>query len=1366
MSINKYLSLDGLKEYDTLIKVKITETGSDSISYTDEKIENMVGLSSVEAQINAHNVYTSAHNDIRAFIVDLETKLNNFLDVDDATSDQLSEVLTLIANNKGTLESITTNKINVDDIVDNLTTAVASKVLSANQGVIIKGLIDALQKELDDHSHAIEDISGLQHALDGKAASSHGTHVTYSTTAPLMDGTASAGSASAVARSDHKHPTDTTRASKTDLDELKTALNKKANDYSIELYNGTGGNPKPVKFTTVNYSTCNSENGVAIKIGMVSGHGNGTSYAFLEDAIIRVTHTGNVEVDNFKYYGAETTYDGARQYGDIFWVNDTTNKIVDFYCLMGQYARVNMIPYKRLTYSSGGSVTQYTSCTVYSSGTREWANSSNIALTADLNSAISTKADAYHTHSIDNVTSLKDTLDGKVMQADFDAHKDSNMLHTNETERLNWNSAYTHSQTAHAPSDAQPNQNAFSNIAVSGQSTISADTTTDTLTLAGNNVAITTDVANDKVTISVADGSTSAKGIVQLTDSTSNTSTTTAATPNSVKLAYDLANQAKTAAATAQETAEGKAAASHSHTVSNITDLTATAIELNYMDGVTSNVQTQLDNKAKSVHTHTISNVEKLQDTLDAKVPTSRTVNGKPLSDNISLSPADVGAAPSSHSHNDLYYTVDEINTQIDALEEELKTHTHAIEDISGLQHALDGKAASSHGIHVSYSDTDPMMDGTASAGSASTVARSDHKHPTDTSRASKTEFDSHNNNTTKHITSTERTNWNAAKTHADSAHAPSNAEKNQNAFSNIKVGSITVAADAATDTLELVGDNVTITPDATNDKITIAVAISSTSEAGIVKLTNSTSSTSTTTAATPSSVKSAYDLANQAKTNAATAQTMADDAYTLAESKADSLSDLGVTATAAELNKMDGVTATTTELNYVDGVTSNIQTQLNGKQATITGGATTIASSNLTASRALISNSSGKVAVSDVTSTELGYLDGVTSSIQTQLNAKAASDHTHSEYMTTTDPVGTGSFSMNRLAGTTVGTNSFAFGSHCEASGSYSFACGAPTPSYPDPPTFTSATAYASFAEGIGTTSSGTASHAEGNCTTASGSYSHAEGIRSTASGSYSHAEGYQAKASGEASHAEGYCTTADKYQHASGKYNAKTTAPNIYNTQDSTNKDAVFMVGCGTMTAAKNAFRVSSGGKCFSSSAFEATGADFAELFEWTDGNPNNEDRRGLFVALDGEKIRLANAKDDYIGVISGAQAFIGNSASEEWHDKYLTDVFGTKLSQEVEVPEEVDEMTGEVIAPATITTQYILNPDYNPDEEYIMRENRKEWGIVGLLGQIVMIDDGTCIVGGRVEPSANGIGTASNNGYRVMKRIDENHIKVLVK
>ena len=73
----------------------------------------------------------------------------------------------------------------------------------------------------------------------------------------------------------------------------------------------------------------------------------------------------------------------------------------------------------------------------------------------------------------------------------------------------------------------------------------------------------------------------------------------------------------------------------------------------------------------------------------------------------------------------------------------------------------------------------------------------------------------------------------------------------------------------------------------------------------------------------------------------------------------------------------------------------TNLQTSLDSKQASITGGASTIASSNLTANRALISNGSGKVAVSAVTSTELGYLDGVTSNIQTQLDNKVPSSRT-----------------------------------------------------------------------------------------------------------------------------------------------------------------------------------------------------------------------------------------------------------------------------------------------------------------------------------------------------------------------------------
>jgi hypothetical protein len=86
---------------------------------------------------------------------------------------------------------------------------------------------------------------------------------------------------------------------------------------------------------------------------------------------------------------------------------------------------------------------------------------------------------------------------------------------------------------------------------------------------------------------------------------------------------------------------------------------------------------------------------------------------------------------------------------------------------------------------------------------------------------------------------------------------------------------------------------------------------------------------------------------------------------------------------------KVAASAVTNAELAHLTGVTGGIQAQLNGKQATISGAASTIAGANLSASRALVSNSSGKVAASGVTESELGRLSGVTGAIQTQLNAK-----------------------------------------------------------------------------------------------------------------------------------------------------------------------------------------------------------------------------------------------------------------------------------------------------------------------------------------------------------------------------------------
>ena len=109
------------------------------------------------------------------------------------------------------------------------------------------------------------------------------------------------------------------------------------------------------------------------------------------------------------------------------------------------------------------------------------------------------------------------------------------------------------------------------------------------------------------------------------------------------------------------------------------------------------------------------------------------------------------------------------------------------------------------------------------------------------------------------------------------------------------------------------------------------------------------------------------------------------------ATTAAGALTKLGLTATAAELNKLDGVTTTTDQLNYLNKTTGDVQTQLDGKQATIIGAAATIVKDNLDASKALVSDANGKVAASTTTATELGYLSGTTSKVQDQLNSKQA---------------------------------------------------------------------------------------------------------------------------------------------------------------------------------------------------------------------------------------------------------------------------------------------------------------------------------------------------------------------------------------
>lgn len=97
-----------------------------------------------ESKVSEHNISDTAHNDIRLLLQGLIERLNALADSDDETLDQMSEVVAYIKSNKSLIDAITTSKVSVSDIIDNLTTNVSNKPLSAAQGVKLKELIDAI----------------------------------------------------------------------------------------------------------------------------------------------------------------------------------------------------------------------------------------------------------------------------------------------------------------------------------------------------------------------------------------------------------------------------------------------------------------------------------------------------------------------------------------------------------------------------------------------------------------------------------------------------------------------------------------------------------------------------------------------------------------------------------------------------------------------------------------------------------------------------------------------------------------------------------------------------------------------------------------------------------------------------------------------------------------------------------------------------------------------------------------------------------------------------------------------------------------------------------------------------------------------
>lgn len=272
--------------------------------------------------------------------------------------------------------------------------------------------------------------------------------------------------------------------------------------------------------------------------------------------------------------------------------------------------------------------------------------------------------------------------------------------------------------------------------------------------------------SNTKIPINeLYEATTTSKGITQLTDSVESTSTSTAATPNSVKIAYD------------------KAASVENDINSN---------RENWNDKYTKN---EVDNKFSTLETNVDwkESVDTYNDILTAypNPDDGWTVNVKDTDYTYRFNGTEWVAISAN--------AIPKATNNVDGLlsKEDKKNY----DDANNKKHTHDNKS-------IIDKITQTLLDAWNAA----------YTHITDA---------------VKHITRQERNNWNEAYTHSQSAHAPSNAEVNQNAFSNIAIDYTTIAADSKTDTLTLLaGDNITLSPDTENNQITISSTGGATSNA------------------------------------------------------------------------------------------------------------------------------------------------------------------------------------------------------------------------------------------------------------------------------------------------------------------------------------------------------------------------------------------------------------------------------------------------------------------------------------------------------------------------------------------------------
>lgn len=186
------------------------------------------------------------------------------------------------------------------------------------------------------------------------------------------------------------------------------------------------------------------------------------------------------------------------------------------------------------------------------------------------------------------------------------------------------------------------------------------------------------------------------------------------------------------------------------------------------------------------------------------------------------------------------------------------------------------------------------------------------------------------------------------------------------------------------------------------------------------------------------------------------------------------------------------------------------------------------------------------------------------------------------------------------------------------------------------------------------------------------------------------------------------------------------------------------------------------------------------YAELYELEDSLDKKYGRFVGFSYKSPEKVCYSNDIDNIIGITSANFSCISNNYSE-WPQKYVYDMYGKPLYQNKTIAGGKKEYDDQLEIPYIKTyeinkLEQIVNQNYDCDMYYTPRLDRDEWVPVVIIGQCIVEDDGTCIVGHKCslyegdDPKLKGTVTLTFNpnqyGWHVLKRISKNTVLIFLK